>query len=133
MKLFLFPLEHGRQTMAGPLSQMPTRLHPDPKSDNTVAEEFVERVDGETSFDQIAKAQSSMPHVVKRVTDLENCIWALAEELGKHDPRNPQIEQAKLLLKNKLEVFDSSKPFQDSAEKDAFDSFTSLGLGRKAL
>ena len=76
--------------MAGPLSQMPMNVHPDPKADRTVAEEFVEHIDGETTFDQVAKAQSSMPQVVERITQLENCMWALAEELNRLDPRNPQ-------------------------------------------
>ena len=115
--------------MAGPLSQMPMNVHPDPKVDTTVAEQIVERIEGETTFDQIAKAQSSMPQVVKRITELENCMWALAEELTRLDPRNPQVERAKLLLKNRLEILDSSKPLQVSTEerkKGAFDSFASL-------
>lgn len=109
--------------MAGPLSQMPARVHPDPKTDNTVAEEFIERIDGETSFDQIAKAQSSMPQVMKRITELENCLWAVAEELVRFDPRNSQIERAKQVLKNRLEIFDSSKPLQ---EEDRFEPQNSL-------
>jgi hypothetical protein len=111
--------------MAGPLSQMPMNVHPKPKGDNTVAEEFVERIDGETSFDQIAKAQASMPQVVQRLTELENCLWALAEELHRFDARNPQIERAKLLLKNKLEILDSSKPLQEG-KRDEFDSLKSF-------
>jgi flagellar hook-basal body complex protein FliE len=117
------------EAMAGPLSQMPMDVHPDPKADNTVAEQFIERIDGETTFDQVAKAQSSMPQVVKRITELENCLWALAEELTRLDPRNSQIERAKLLLKNRLEILDSSKPFQkDQAERkrDALETFASL-------
>ena len=115
--------------MAGPLSQMPTNVHPVPKPDNTVAEQFIEQIDGETSFDQIAKAQSSMPQVVRRITELENCLWALAEQLNRVDPRNPQIERAKLLLKNRLEILDSSKPLQGSKEErkmDWSDSVASL-------
>ena len=115
--------------MAGPLSQMPMNVHPVPKSDETVAEQFIEQIDGETSFDQIAKAQSSMPQIVKRVTELENCLWALAEELNRRDPRNPQVERAKLLLKNRLEILDSSKPLQVGQEqrrKDALEAFASL-------
>jgi len=115
--------------MAGPLSQMAMNLHPDPKADNTVAEQFIERIDGETTFDQVAKAQSSMPQVVERITELENCVWALAEQLTRVDPRNPQIERAKLLLKNRLEILDSSKPLQTGQEqkrKDALEAFASL-------
>ena len=115
--------------MAGPLSQMPMNVHPDPKADRTVAEEFVEHIDGEMTFDQVAKAQSSMPQVVKRITELENGIWALAEELNRLDPRNPQVERAKLLLKNRLEILDSSESLQWTREertKKGFDSFTTL-------
>ena len=117
--------------MAGPLSQMPTNVHPDPKADNTVAEQYVERIEGEMTFDQIAKAQSSMPQVVKRITELENGLWALAEELTRFDPRNAQVERAKLLLKNRLEILDSSEPLRTQfsngeRKKDGFDSLASL-------
>jgi hypothetical protein len=111
--------------MAGPLSQMPMHVHPVPKADNTVAEQFIEQIDGETMFDQVAKAQSSMPQVVERVTELENCLWALAEQLTRSDPKNPQIERAKLLLKNRLEILDSSEPLRsrtDVRNKGASDS-----------
>jgi hypothetical protein len=114
--------------MAGPLSQMPMNVHPKPKVDETVAEQFIEQIDGETSFDQIAKAQSSMPQIVKRVTELENCLWALAEELNWRDPRNPQVERAKLLLKNRLEILDSSKALQRSAEERKTDVSYSLAF-----
>jgi chromosome segregation ATPase len=115
--------------MAGPLSQMPMNVHPVPKSDDTVAEQFIERIDGETTFDQVAKAQSSMPQVVKRITELENCVWALAEQLTRVDPRNRQIERAKLLLKNRLEILDSSNPRQENQQqrkKDALATLASL-------
>ena len=41
--------------MAGPLSQIPMNVYPVPKADNTVAEQFIEQIDGETTFDQVAK------------------------------------------------------------------------------
>jgi hypothetical protein len=112
--------------MAGPLSQMPMNVHPVPKSDDTVAEQFIERIDGETTFDQVAKAQSSMPQVVKRITELENCVWALAEQLTRVDPRNRQIERAKLLLKNRLEILDSSKPRQEGQQQRKKDALATL-------
>lgn len=115
--------------MAGPLSQMPMNVHPNPKVDETVAEQFIEQIDGETTFDQVAKAQSSMPQVVKRITELENCLWALAEQLTRVDPRNPQIERAKQLLKNRLEILDSSKPLREGLaerKKDTLETFASL-------
>ena len=113
--------------MAGPLSQMPMNVHPKPKVDETVAEQFIEQIDGETTFDQVAKAQSSMPQVVARITELENSLWALAEQLTRLDPRNPQIERAKLLLKNRLEVLDSSKPLREGqAGKHVLEAFATL-------
>lgn len=115
--------------MAGPLSQMPMNVHPVPKADETVAEQFIEQFDGETTFDQVAKAQSSMPQVVGRITELENCLWALAEQLTRFDPRNPQVERAKLLLKNRLEILDSSEPLRGRTEvrkKDGSDALAFL-------
>ena len=115
--------------MAGPLSQMPMSVHPNPKVDETVAEQFIEQIDGEMTFDQVAKAQSSMPQVVKRITELENSLWALAEQLTRLDPRNPEIERAKLLLKNKLEILDSSKPLREGqagGSRSALEAFASL-------
>jgi hypothetical protein len=109
--------------MAGPLSQMPTNVHPVPKSDDTVAEQYLEQIDGETSFDQIAKAQSSMPQVVERITELENCLWALAEQLTRVDPRNPHIERARLLLKNRLEILDSSETLRREKDRPSFLSY----------
>ena len=112
--------------MDGPLSQMPMNVHPAPKSDDTVAEQFIGQIDGETTFDQVAKAQSSMPQVVKRITELENGLWSLAEQLTRLDPRNPQIERAKLLLKNRLEILDSSKPLQRTNKEKTKDGSDSL-------
>lgn len=112
--------------MAGPLSQMPMNVHPVPKADNTVAEQFIEQIDGETSFDQIAKAQSSMPQVVERITELENCLWALADQLTRLDPQNRQIERARLLLKNRLEIPDSSEPPQGRSAEDGSDPLAFL-------
>lgn len=115
--------------MAGPISQMPMNVHPVPKADNTVAEQFIEQIEGETTFDQVAKAQSSMSQVVKRITELENCLWALAEQLARLDPRNPQIERAKLVLKNRLEILDSSKPLREGqaeGRRDALETLASL-------
>lgn len=114
--------------MAGPLSQMPTNVHPVPKADDTVAEQFIEQIDGETTFDQVAKAQSSMPQVVERITELENCLWALAEQLTRFDQRNPQIERAKLLLKNRLEILDSSKAFRRNQEERKTDGSYSVAF-----
>jgi len=58
-------------------------------------------------------------------------LWALAEELTRFDPRNPQVERAKLLLKNRLEILDSSEPLRaqfsnEERKKDGFDSLASL-------
>jgi hypothetical protein len=90
-----------------PLSQLPSVTHP--KNDGTAAVTEMDQRADLLEFDKVAIAQSSAPQVVARVTELENCMWALAEELIRFDPRNPQIERAKLLLKNRLEIFESSE------------------------
>src|SRR5947207_1948378 len=49
------------------------------KSDQTVAEQYVEQIEGEVQMDAYVKAQTSAPQVVKRITKLENCIWRRCE------------------------------------------------------
>jgi hypothetical protein len=63
---------------------------------------------------------------VKRITELENCLWRLADtiwnstDMGKHPELRALAKQAKLVLKNRLEIDDSRHrfhsewgPFQD--------------------
>jgi hypothetical protein len=74
------------------------------QSDQTVAAQYVEQVEGEVQMDAYVKAQTSAPQVVRRITELENCIWRLCDELSRVDGHNPLLAEAALVLKNRLEV-----------------------------
>jgi hypothetical protein len=54
--------------------------------------------------DRVIKAQASAPQIRQRITELENALWAAAEELLTRDPKSPAAERAKLVLKNRLEI-----------------------------
>ena len=64
----------------------------------------VDQIPGELDVDRVIKAQLSAPPVVQRITQLEDCLWALTQELLKFNPRSAVAERAKLLLKNSLEI-----------------------------
>lgn len=71
----------------------------------------VEAAPGEVELDAVVRAQSSAPQVVKRLTTLEDCLWAAVDALGKL-PANARaflgadaiIERAKFILRGDLEV-----------------------------
>lgn len=80
----------------------------------------VEAMPGEVDLDAVVRAQSSAPQVVKRLTTLEDCLWAAVDALGKL-PENVRealgadtiIDRAKFLLRGDLEI-----PEHDSADVD---------------
>jgi len=81
-----------------------------PRDDVDVAAqvEILQHLPGETSFDEIAKAQALASHVRKRILDLEDCLCAVAAALAAHESEtSPLVERAKLVLKNRLEIEDS--------------------------
>jgi len=75
------------------------------------------------ALDTYVKAQTSAPEVVKRITELENCLQHLANavsaffNLDKHEELRTAVEQAKLALKNRLEVDESKHRFRSELEK----------------
>jgi hypothetical protein len=75
--------------------------------------QYVEKIEGEVELDAYVKAQTSAPEVVKRITELENCLWRLADAISSsmnldgHPGLRAAVEEATLLLKNRLEVDDS--------------------------
>lgn len=86
-------------------------------SGETAQVEVMEQIPGETEFDQIAKAQAGMPHVRARIEELEACVWALAEQLILHEGHNaPLVERAKILLRERLEIFDDPDPTASDVE-----------------
>lgn len=79
----------------------------------TAITEHIEKIEGEIALDTYVKARTSAPEAVKRITELENRLQRLASAVmtSIHDDRHPELraaEEAKLLLKNRLEV-DKSK------------------------
>jgi hypothetical protein len=71
----------------------------------------VEAAPGEIELDAIVRAQSSAPQVVKRLTTLEDCLWAAVDALGKLPAKAREIlgadaiiDRAKVLLRGDLEI-----------------------------
>jgi predicted CoA-binding protein len=72
--------------------------------DEAAVTEQVEQIPGELNMDRVIKAQLAAPQIARRIAELEDCLWAAAQELLRFDPRSASAEQAKLLLKNRLEI-----------------------------
>ncbi len=72
--------------------------------DEAAITEQVEQLPGELDVDRVIKAQVSSPQVVRRITELEDCLWAVAQDLLRLDPRAPSAERAKFLLRNRMEI-----------------------------
>jgi hypothetical protein len=73
-------------------------------ADETAVTHQVEQIPGEMDIDRVIKAQASAAAVRQRITELENALWASAEELFRLDPKSKVAERAKLVLKNRLEI-----------------------------
>lgn len=95
---------------------VPQVVHPVNDGETYIAE-HIEKVEGEVALDTYVKAQTCAPEVVKRITELENCLQHLANrvssslDLSKHEELRTAVEQAKLVLKNRLEVDESKHRF----------------------
>lgn len=79
--------------------------------DETTIVQMIDRIEGEVALDRYVKAQQVMrPEIVKRVTELENSLQRLANAVAasgaidEHGELRPLVEEAKLILKNRLEV-----------------------------
>jgi len=96
---------------------VPRFVHPE-KDDETTISQYVEKIEGEVALDSYVKAQTSAPEVVRRITELENSLQRLASaaltlsEIERHPELRTAAEEAKLVLKNRLEVDDSKHRFQ---------------------
>jgi hypothetical protein len=88
---------------------VPQIIHP-VNDGETAVTEHIEKIEGEVALDAYVKAQTSAPEVVKRISELENCLQRLASAALNliHDDRHPELraaaEEAKSLLKDRLEV-----------------------------
>jgi hypothetical protein len=94
----------------------PKVIHPTNDGETTISE-HIEKIEGEVALDTYVKAQTTAPDVVKRITELENCLQHLANavsngfNLDKHLELRTAVEEAKLLLKNRLEVDETKHRF----------------------
>ena len=95
-------------------------IAPPPRDDVDKAPIVVqaEAAPGEVALDAVIRAQSSAPQVVRRLTTLQDCLWAAVDALAKLPPdvratlgADAIIERAKVLLNGDLEV-----PFHDPPE-----------------
>jgi hypothetical protein len=64
-------------TMSDKIPMFPTAHPPRADEDTATIEQVMEQVPGEIELDRIIKAQTSGPHIVKRMVELENSIWSL--------------------------------------------------------
>lgn len=96
----------NRNPLAGVI---PRSIHPVNDGETTITE-YMEKIEGEVALDTYVKAQTSAPTVVKRITELENCLQRLANAVSAsggvdtYPELRAAAEEAKLLLKNRLEV-----------------------------
>ncbi|MGC1484297.1 MAG: hypothetical protein WA789_10925 [Candidatus Acidiferrum sp.] len=95
---------------------VPQVVHPVNDGETTISE-YIEKVEGEVALDTYVKAQTSAPEVVKRITELENSLQRLASAVmtSIDDKKHPELraaaEEAKLVLKNRLEIDESKHRF----------------------
>jgi hypothetical protein len=95
----------------------PKVIHPKNDGETYIAE-YIEKIEGEVALDSYVKAQTSAPEVAKRITELENCLQHLANavstevNLDKHLELRTAVEEAKLVLKNRLEVDETKHRFR---------------------
>jgi hypothetical protein len=100
----------------------PQVVHPVNDGETTISE-YIEKIEGEVALDTYLKAQTSAPEVVKRITELETCLQHLASAAmaAIRDDRYPELrsaaEEAKLVLKNRLEVDEREHRFHSELEK----------------
>ena len=102
----------NRDPLAGII---PRGVHPVNDGETNITQ-YVEKIEGQVELDAYVRAQTSAPEVVKRITELENCLWRLADALSsmnldRHPELRAALEGAALVLKNRLEVDDSKHRF----------------------
>ena len=62
---------------------------------------------GEVALDAVIRAQSTAPQIARRITELETCLWALADYLERRafDKEGlALVERARETLKTRLEI-----------------------------
>ena len=95
---------------------VPQVVHPVNDGETTISQ-YVEKIEGEVALDSYVKAQTSAPEVVRRITELENSLQRLASavltssDVDKRPELRAAAEDAKLVLKNRLEVDENKHRF----------------------
>jgi hypothetical protein len=95
---------------------IPRLVHPRIDGETTITE-HIEKIEGEVALDSYVKAQTSAPEVVKRINELENCLQRLANaalassDIDRHPELRAAAEEARLVLKNRLEVDNTKHRF----------------------
>src|SRR5690349_10966345 len=95
---------------------VPQVVHPLNDGETTITEP-IEKIEGEVALDTYVKAQTSAPEVVKRIAELENCLWRLVDavftsiNVARHPELRAAAEEAKLVLNNRLEIDESKHRF----------------------
>jgi hypothetical protein len=120
-----------------PSIMFPRVVHPK-NDDQTTISQYIEKREGEVQLDKYVRAQTSAPEVVKRIKELENSLWRLADAATQsnksdEDPAlRTAIEETRLVLNNRLEVDDAKHRFHTelgTTEEDPFED--DLGLFHK--
>jgi Zn-dependent oligopeptidase len=95
---------------------VPRVVHPENDGETTISQ-YVEKIEGQVALDSYVRAQTSAPEVVERITELENCLQRVASavlsssDIDQHPELRAAAEEAKLVLKNRLEVDESKHRF----------------------
>jgi hypothetical protein len=102
----------------------PKVIHPVNDGETTVSQ-YIEKREGEVALDSYVRAQTSAPEVVKRITELETSLQGLAsaamnllnnnngkeQRESNHAELRVAVEEAKLVLKNRLEIDEAKHRF----------------------
>jgi hypothetical protein len=94
---------------------VPQVVHPVNDGETTISE-YIEKIEGEVALDTYVKAQTSAPEVTKRITELENALQRLATAAatvrdGGSGELRAAVDQAKVVLKNRLEIDENKHRF----------------------
>jgi hypothetical protein len=114
-----------------PISMFPVAPPPRDDVDQAPIAQQVEAAPGEIELDAVIRAQSSAPQVLKRLTTLEDCLWAAVDALGKLPQHVREvldadtiIDRAKFLLRGDLELPEKHAheiPPEEAAESESED------------
>jgi hypothetical protein len=87
-------------------------------ANETAISQRVDKVEGEVALDAYVRSQTSAPEVVKRITELENSLWRLANsvvnslDVRMYPELQAATEEAGIVLKSRLEIDGSKHRFR---------------------